>query len=228
MSTFSARTLDHDGEVQAALVVSQLERRRPHAFAHSRRVAALSVRVAQLAQLPEAEVRQIFWGGLVHDIGELDVPEPIFEIPGPLATIERTTSTCTRRSAPAGSRRRPACRRSSRTPRWHHERFDGTGYPDRKGGHEVPLTVALVAVCDCWDAMTRAAPVPRDALVRRGGHRDERGRGPAVEPRARGMADRDGRRRQTRRPRPADQTASRAGPRTRWGFRRPSSSGRAR
>jgi len=158
LSTFSARTLDNDGEVQASLVVSQLERRRPHAFAHSRRVASLSVRVAQLAKLPEAEIRQIFWGALVHDIGELDVPEPIFAIPGPLPTIERKTVDL----HPAiGSRwlaTTPGL--SSLVPyaRWHHERFDGTGYPDRRGGHEVPLTVALVGVCDCWDAMTEPRP----------------------------------------------------------------------
>jgi HD-GYP domain-containing protein (c-di-GMP phosphodiesterase class II) len=42
--------------------------------------------------------------------------------------------------------------------RWHHERFDGNGYPDRRGGHEVPLTIALVAVCDCWDAITEPRP----------------------------------------------------------------------
>jgi len=158
VSTFSARTLDHDGEVQAALVVNQLEKRRPHAFAHSRRVASLSVRVARLARLPEPEIRQIFWGALVHDIGELDVPEPIFEIPGPLPTIERKTVDL---HATIGSRwlgTTPGL--SSLVPyaRWHHERFDGTGYPDRKGGHEVPLSVALVAVCDCWDAITEPRP----------------------------------------------------------------------
>src|SRR4029077_1983052 len=89
VSELSTRALDRDGEVQASLVVAQLERRRPDAFAHSRRVAQLAVRVAQLARLPESEIRQVYWGGLVHDIGERDVPEPILTQPGPLATIER-------------------------------------------------------------------------------------------------------------------------------------------
>ena len=158
MSEFSTRTLDHDGEVQAALVVAQLERRRPHAFAHSRRVAALSIQVAQLARLREAEIRQIYWGALVHDIGELDVPEPIFEQPGPLAPVDRKAVNL---HSEIGSRwlaTTPGL--SSLVPyaRWHHERFDGTGYPDARGGHEVPLTVALVAVCDCWDALTEPRP----------------------------------------------------------------------
>ena len=158
MSTFSTRALDHDGEVQAALVVGQLERRRPDAFAHSRRVAALAVSVAKFARLPDAEIRQLYWGALVHDIGELDVPAPILDRPGPLAVLERKTVDL----HPAiGSRwlaTTPGL--SSLVPyaHWHHERFDGKGYPDGRGGHEVPLTVALVAVCDCWDAMTEARP----------------------------------------------------------------------
>jgi HD-GYP domain-containing protein (c-di-GMP phosphodiesterase class II) len=158
VSDLSTRALDRDGEVQAALVVAQLERRRPDAFAHSRRVAGLSVRVAQLARLPESEIRQVYWGGLVHDIGELEVPEPILATPGPLATLERRTVD---EHPSVGSRwlaGTPGL--SSLVPyaRWHHERFDGRGYPDQRGGHEVPLTVALVAVCDCWDAMTEPRP----------------------------------------------------------------------
>jgi len=158
VSELSARALDRDGEVQASLVVAQLERRRPDAFAHSRRVAGLSVRVAQLARLPESEIRQVYWGSLVHDIGELDVPEPILATPGPLATLERRAVD---EHPSIGSRwlaGTPGL--SSLVPyaRWHHERFDGRGYPDGRGGHEVPLTVALVAVCDCWDAMTEPRP----------------------------------------------------------------------
>jgi len=158
MSELSTRLLDSDGEVQASLVIAQLERRRPHAFAHSCRVAALAVEVAQLARLPAPEVRQVYWGALVHDIGELDVPEAIFAIPGPLATVEREA---VHEHTAIGARwlaSTPGL--SSLVPyaRWHHERFDGKGYPDQRGGHEVPLTVALVTVCDCWDAMTEPRP----------------------------------------------------------------------
>jgi HD-GYP domain-containing protein (c-di-GMP phosphodiesterase class II) len=158
MTEISTRLLDHDGEVQASLVVAQLERRRPHAFAHSRRVAALAVQVAQLARLPEAEVRQIYWGALVHDVGELDVPEAIFATPGPLATSQREAvyeHTAIGARWLAGTQGL-----SSLVPyaRWHHERFDGKGYPDGRGGHEVPLTVALVTVCDCYDAITEPRP----------------------------------------------------------------------
>ena len=177
MSELSARSLDHDGEVQASLVVAQLEKRRPDAFAHSRRVAHLAVRVAQTARLPESEIRQVYWGGLVHDIGELDVPEPILAQPGPLATIERKAVDL----HPAiGSRwlaGTPGL--SSLVPyaRWHHERFDGKGYPDGRGGHEVPLTVALVAVCDCWDALTEPRPYRTTCSVASAADEMQRGAG---------------------------------------------------
>lgn len=158
MSENTSRSLDSDGEVQASLVVAQLERRRPDAYAHSRRVAELAVRVSQLARLPQDQIRQIYWGALIHDVGELDVPESILETPGPLATIERATVV---EHTVIGARwlaTTPGLASLVPFARWHHERFDGTGYPDRRGGHEVPLTVALVAVCDCWDAITEPRP----------------------------------------------------------------------
>jgi HD-GYP domain-containing protein (c-di-GMP phosphodiesterase class II) len=158
VSEYTAKALDSDGEVQASLVVAQLERRRPAAFAHSQRVADLAVRVGQLARLPEDQIRQIYWGALVHDIGELEVPEAIFAIPGPLASNERDTLV---EHTAVGARwlaTTPGLASLVPFARWHHERFDGKGYPDRRGGHEVPLTIALVAVCDCWDAITEPRP----------------------------------------------------------------------
>jgi len=177
VSELSTRALDRDGEVQASLVVAQLERRRPDAFAHSRRVASLSVRVAQLARLSESDLRQVYWGGLVHDIGELEVPEPILATPGPLAVLERRTVD---EHASIGSRwlaGTPGL--SSLVPyaRWHHERFDGRGYPDKRGGHEVPLTVALVAVCDCWDAMTEPRPYRQALSIEDAANEMQRGAG---------------------------------------------------
>jgi len=116
------------------------------------------VRVAQLARLPQDQIRLVYWGALVHDIGELDVPEAIFETPGPLAIIERANVV---EHTIIGARwlaTTPGLGALVPFARWHHERFDGKGYPDRRGGNEVPLTIALVAVCDCWDAISEPRP----------------------------------------------------------------------
>ena len=122
----------------------------------TRRVADLAVRVGRLARLPKTRSARST---------------------GARWCTTSASSTCRsdlRDSRPAGDRRAghlaehtvvgarwlatiPGLRRSCRS-RWHHERFDGTGYPDRRGGHEVPLTIALVAVCDCWDAITEPRP----------------------------------------------------------------------
>ena len=158
VTEYTAKALDSDGEVQASLVVAQLERRRPEAFAHSRRVADLAVRVGRLARVPSDQIRQIYWGALVHDIGELEVPETIFEIPGPLAASQRETVV---EHTVVGARwlaTTPGLASLVPFARWHHERFDGGGYPDQRGGHEVPLAIALVAICDCWDAITEPRP----------------------------------------------------------------------
>jgi len=158
VSEFTSKALDNDGEMQASLVVAQLERRRPDAFAHSRRVAELAVRVGRLAHLPADQIRQVYWGAMLHDIGELDVPEAIFAVPGPLGVNQRASLV---EHTVVGARwlaATPGLASLVPFARWHHERFDGNGYPDRRGGHEVPLTIALVAVCDCWDAITEPRP----------------------------------------------------------------------
>ena len=92
MSTFSARALDRDGEVQASLVVAQLERRRPHAFAHSRRVAALAVRVGRAraaARVPRSA--RSTGARSCTTSASSTFPSRSSSTPGPLATIERKT-----------------------------------------------------------------------------------------------------------------------------------------
>ena len=134
MSEHTSKALDADGEVQASLVVAQLERRRPEAFAHSRRVADLRCASAD-SRNSEDQIRLVYWGALVHDIGEIDVPESIFEIPGPLAGSQRDTL---REHTVAGARwlaTTPGLASLVPFARWHHERFDGSGYPDGRGGH---------------------------------------------------------------------------------------------
>jgi polar amino acid transport system substrate-binding protein len=151
-------------EAQAVTVVGQLERMRPAAFAHARRVAALSVRVARHARIPEALVSQIYWGALVHDVGELNVQPALLQKHTSVDESERI-AIC--RHTIVGARWLagvPGLESLAPFARWHHERFDGLGYPDGATAQQVPLTVALVSVCDAWDALTEARP-HRDLLT---------------------------------------------------------------
>jgi HD-GYP domain-containing protein (c-di-GMP phosphodiesterase class II) len=143
--------------------VGQLERMRPEAFAHARRVADLSVRVARHARLPEHLVSQIYWGALVHDVGELNVQPALFDKDASIDERERIAicdHTIVGARWLAGV---PELAPLVPFARWHHERFDGLGYPDGATAQQVPLTVALVGVCDAWDALTEPRPY-RDPL----------------------------------------------------------------
>lgn len=155
--------LSPEAEARAAIVVGQLERMRPDAFAHARRVADLAVRVARHARVPEHLVSQIYWGALVHDVGELNVQPELFEKDDSIDERERIAiceHTIVGARWLAGV---PELAPLVPFARWHHERFDGLGYPDGATAMQVPLTVALVAVCDAWDALTEPRPY-RDPL----------------------------------------------------------------
>jgi len=154
--------LSASAEARAATVVGQLERMRPEAFAHARRVAAYAVRVARHAHFPEHLVSQIYWGALVHDVGELNVPPALLQRHAVLDDREQMEIT---RHAIVGARWLtgvPGLASLVPFARWHHERFDGLGYPDGATAQQVPLTVALVGVCDTLDELVepRSLQVP--------------------------------------------------------------------
>jgi HD-GYP domain-containing protein (c-di-GMP phosphodiesterase class II) len=131
---------------------------RPVAFAHARRVADLAVRVARYAHFAEPVVSDIYWGALVHDVGELNVQPELLGKDSSIGERERI-EICEHTIVGA--------RWLSGVPdlaalvpfaRWHHERFDGLGYPDGATSEQVPLAVSLVGVCDAWDALTEPRP----------------------------------------------------------------------
>jgi putative nucleotidyltransferase with HDIG domain len=152
------QTLSTEAAEVAAAAIAQIEKMRPDAYWHAYRVADLAVRVAERAQLPESKIDYIRWGAMLHDIGELNVRGALFEKPGVLndderAQIEEHSLVGARWLAGA-----PGLAPLIPFARWHHERFDGLGYPDERAAHEVPIGVAIVAVCDTWDALTQARP----------------------------------------------------------------------
>jgi len=121
---------------------------------HVERVAELAAQVAQALGLPEHEVRRIGLAARLHDIGKTAIPAAILEKPGPLDDHEweyiRQHTLIGARivlAAPALAETAPLIRSS-------HERMDGTGYPDRLCGEEIPLGSRIIAVCDAFDAMT--------------------------------------------------------------------------
>ena len=149
-------------------LVTALETRVPGSAAHGRRVAAMGGLVAARLGLGRSAVARIERAACVHDVGKIIVSPEILEKPGALTTCEFEEM---QRHAVFGARLVASLEDPGLTEivRHHHERIDGSGYPDRLCGAEIPLGARIVAVVDCYDALTsRRAyrdPVPQDVAV---------------------------------------------------------------
>ncbi len=120
---------------------------------HSQQIADMAAETARAMQCSPQEIDTVYWGGLLHDIGKIGIPDSILQKPGPLdeeewdiirqhpqigadlvAKINKLTHI-----APAIA--------------YSHERFDGSGYPQGKQGYEIPLEARIIAVVDSYSAM---------------------------------------------------------------------------
>ena len=150
-------------------LANALEAKDPYTRGHSERVGALARRLATALGMPANEADTVAQAGLLHDIGKIGVPEAVLRKRGPLADDEWEMM-----------RRHPIVGAQIVAPfdffetgalaiRHHHERWDGSGYPDRLVGASIPAGARVVAVADVYDALTsdrpyRAALSPPAAL----------------------------------------------------------------
>ncbi len=127
-------------------------------FGHSERVAELSVRLARELGLSETEVERAYRGGLLHDIGKIGVPRSILDKPGALTDEEMVQ---VRAHTEIGARiLEPIQAFDQIVPivLHHHERFDGTGYPQGLSGERIPLLARVAAIPDVFDALQSGRP----------------------------------------------------------------------
>ena len=125
---------------------------------HSRRVTDLTVRLARLMGISEAECVHIRRGALLHDIGKMGIPDSILLKPSQLSPEEWDIM----RRHPAYARELLApieyLRPALDIPYCHHEKWDGTGYPRGLKGEEIPLAARMFAAVDIWDAVRSDRP----------------------------------------------------------------------
>jgi PAS domain S-box-containing protein len=138
-----------------------LELRDNETQGHSQRVTALTVRLARVLGMSEEVVVQLRRGALLHDIGKMGVPDAILHKPGPLtveewAVMRRHPDAALTLLAPIAFLQ-PALD----IPHYHHERWDGSGYPRGLRGNQIPLAARVFAVIDVWDALTNDRPYRR-------------------------------------------------------------------
>jgi putative two-component system response regulator len=120
---------------------------------HSERVSYFAVRLAEHMKVERPLVRTIELGALLHDVGKIGIPDRVLNKPGRLTDEE---IEIIRKHTVFGGQileKSPELAELRRFALHHHERWDGAGYPDGLRGEEIPSSVRVVSVADCWDAM---------------------------------------------------------------------------
>jgi putative nucleotidyltransferase with HDIG domain len=125
---------------------------------HTQRVVEMTIRLARAMGVIEAELTNVRRGALLHDIGKMGIPDEILRKPGPLSAEEWATM----RQHPIHAREmlspiaylRPAID----IPYNHHEKWDGSGYPNGLKGEQIPLAARIFTVVDVFDALTSDRP----------------------------------------------------------------------
>jgi PAS domain S-box-containing protein len=125
---------------------------------HSKRVAEMTIRLASSFDLPEKDLIHIHRGALLHDIGKMAVPDSILKKNGSLSEDEweimRQHPLHAARFLNSITYLQPAMA----IPLYHHERWDGSGYPEGLAGEDIPMAARIFAVIDVWDALRSDRP----------------------------------------------------------------------
>lgn len=135
-----------------------IEARDPYTRGHCERLAQVSSHLAERLKLPDDQIKALRRAGIVHDIGKVVVPDAILLKPGPLTDDEISVM---RRHPVVGEKICAPLRTfGSVLPiiRHHHERFDGSGYPDGLHGDYIPITARVLQLADVYDALTTDRP----------------------------------------------------------------------
>jgi putative nucleotidyltransferase with HDIG domain len=158
--------LERAGLSFATALVATLDARDRYTAGHSAAVAVYARDIAERMGLSLADQQLAHLCGLVHDIGKIGLPAGLLEKPGPLSLHERRVME---EHPVIGQRileKVDDYAAIATITRHHHERIDGTGYPDRLLGDEIPMISRILAVADAYDAMTSDRPY-RDAMPSR-------------------------------------------------------------
>lgn len=150
-----------NAETVLCTLARSIEAKDPYTEGHCDRLSRYTVSLAEKVGLPREDCNDLRRSGIVHDVGKVAVPEFVLLKPGPLDPAERKimeehTIVGERICAPLKSFRNvlPIIRS-------HHEKQDGTGYPDRLKGDEIPLTARILQTVDIYDSLTTDRPYRR-------------------------------------------------------------------
>ncbi|HPE68601.1 MAG TPA: HD domain-containing protein [Thermotogota bacterium] len=144
-------------------MIKVLELYDPYTRGHSESVAEISRKLSRQLGMEEKEVHQVYWAGLVHDVGKILVPIDILGKPGKLSLEEFDVMKKHPEWGASVLSTGDELEEIVKGVRHHHENWDGTGYPDKIAREHIPLMARIISVADAYDAMTSDRPY-RNAL----------------------------------------------------------------
>jgi putative two-component system response regulator len=126
---------------------------------HIMRVASMAMALGKKMNLPEPEIAALKWGGLLHDIGKIGVPSTILNKPGSLNNEEwEVMKSHTNLGYTICLPLKPTIGPALDIIRYHHEKLDGSAYPEGLSGEDIPLIARIMAVVDIYDALITDRP----------------------------------------------------------------------
>jgi putative nucleotidyltransferase with HDIG domain len=135
-----------------------VDKRDPFTSKHSHRVKQIAVDIGREMRVGEAELEALEWGGLLHDVGKIGVPDAVLLKQERLNRDERMIMNA--HPVLGAQIIAPVTKLAPELPiiRHHHEWYNGSGYPDRLMGDEIPKLARILHVADAFEAMTAARP----------------------------------------------------------------------
>jgi hypothetical protein len=162
----------YDATVQAHVeaLAAAMDMRDRRTARHSEDVVELARRVGELLELEQASLVELEFAARLHDVGKIQVPDAVLNKPGPLDAQEFDVIRCHSAWGAETLSRIPGLEAVATIVRFHHERWDGTGYPDGLRGARIPLASRIISACDAYGAMTSDRPyryaMPADEALR--------------------------------------------------------------
>lgn len=155
--------IDEQAKSVVLSLAQSIGARDPLKAGHSERLVSYAVELGKRLDLPADELEELRFASLIHDVGKVAVPDAIISKPGPLTAEERKIMNQHPVTGESICAPLKSLRRVLPVIRHHHERMDGSGYPDGLRGERIPLKARILQIADIYDALTSDRPY-RDAL----------------------------------------------------------------
>jgi len=181
-SASSYETLERTFLSTIEALANALEANDEYTSKHARWITDLALRVGEELGLESSELKRLELGALFHDIGKIGIPSHILLKPGPLTPDERAVVETHPLLGERILQPIEQLEEVRRIVRSGHERWDGTGYPDRLKGEAIPLESRIIIACDAFHAMTTDRPYRAALSAEEARRRLEEGSGAQFDP----------------------------------------------